>query len=74
MDISKFCKILHVAYEQAPSWRQAQQKFGTKGQASGACTHLPKSQLPPMRTTACQLSSFNQSARAESQNPQQTKN
>ena len=63
-----------VACEQAPSWRQAQQKFGAKRRASGACTHLPKSQLPPTRRTACQLSSFNQSARAESQNPQQTKN
>ena len=63
-----------VACEQAPSWRQGQQKFGAKRRASGACTHLPKSQLPPTRRTACQLSSFNQSARAESQNPQQTKN
>ena len=49
-------------------------KFGAKRRASGACTHLPKSQLPPTRRTACQLSSFNQSAHAESQNPQQTKN
>ena len=49
-------------------------KFGAKRRASGACTHLPKSQLPPTRRTACQLSSFNQSARAESQNPQQSKN
>ena len=49
-------------------------KFGAKRRASGACTQLPKSQLPPTRRTACQLSSFNQSARAESQNPQQTKN
>ena len=63
-----------LACEQAPSWRQAQQKFGAKRRASGACTHLPKSQLPPTRRTACQLSTFNQSARAESQNPQQTKN
>ena len=44
-------------------------KFGAKRRASGACTQLPKSQLPPTRRTACQLSSFNQSARAESQNP-----
>ena len=61
-----------VACEQALSWRQGQQKFGAKRRASGACTHLPKSQLPPTRRTACQLSSFNQSARAESQDPQQT--
>ena len=65
---------LSLACEQAPSWRQGQQKFGAKRRASGACTHVPKSQLPPTRRTACQLSSFNQSARAESQNPQQTKN
>ena len=44
-----------IACEQAPSWRQAQQKFSAKHRASGACTHLPKSQLPPTRRTACQL-------------------
>ena len=31
-----------VACKQAPSWRQAQQKFGAKRRASGACTHLPE--------------------------------
>ena len=37
----KFCK-LHLACEQAPSWRQAPEKFGAKRRASGACTHLPE--------------------------------
>ena len=31
-----------LACKQAPSWRQAQQKFGAKRRASGACTHLPE--------------------------------
>ena len=36
--------------------------------------HFPKSRLPPTRRIPCQLSNFDQSVHAGSQNPQETKN
>jgi len=38
-----------LACEQAPGGASAEQTFGAKRRAIGACTHSPKSPLPPTR-------------------------
>jgi len=49
--------VLHIkwslACEQAPGGASAEQTFGAKRRAIGACTHSPKSPLPPTRRLTC---------------------
>ena len=64
-----------LACEQVLSCRQAQQKLRPKRRAREELARIFRSQIAAAsHGTACQLSNFNQSAHAGSQNPQQTKN
>jgi len=42
-----------LACEQAPGGASAEQTFGAKRRAIGACTHSPISPLPPTRRLSC---------------------
>jgi len=63
-----------LACEQAPGGASAEQTFGAKRRAIGACTHSPKSPLPPCGDylVTCQISSNHRMPEVKTQN-QQTK-
>ena len=59
-----------IACEQAPKGASAEQSFGAKRRAIGACTHSPKSPMPPRRNylVSCQISTNQHTPEVKVQN------